>query len=282
MRARTPCIAAMSMVLVAGVAGVARTQVVSPTPRTTVDTATYRNRLLGVFDAASGKPLEGASITDLRTGVNALTTRTGTVSLWFIPEGSTFVQVLKMGFAPQVFLLTVARDEIAPITIPLDKAVELPAMITTATGKPSDRVEYASARLQGFEERRAKGFGYFISEAELRQNDGHPLSSFLVKHLLGLQVSMPSSRGSEQYAYSLRGQNSMSTAGTCFITVYEDGALIYDRSFNSSAKPPDLNYSRLADMYAGIEYYPGGATVPPEYNPTGSGCGVLLLWTRER
>ena len=32
--------------------------------------------------------------------------------------------------------------------------------------------------------------------------------------------------------------------------------------------------------YSGIEFYSGGATIPAQYNATGSGCGVMLLWTR--
>jgi hypothetical protein len=38
----------------------------------------------------------------------------------------------------------------------------------------------------------------------------------------------------------------------------------------------------LTNQFAAVEYYPGGASVPAEYNSTGGGCGVLLLWTRER
>jgi len=43
----------------------------------------------------------------------------------------------------------------------------------------------------------------------------------------------------------------------------------------------DLEKMRVNE-YAGIEYYPGGSTIPTQYNRTGSSCGVLLFWTRER
>ena len=33
---------------------------------------------------------------------------------------------------------------------------------------------------------------------------------------------------------------------------------------------------------AGVEFYSDGATAPPGYNGTDGGCGVLLLWTREK
>ena len=36
------------------------------------------------------------------------------------------------------------------------------------------------------------------------------------------------------------------------------------------------------EEFAGIEFYAGGASVPVQYNKTGSSCGVLLLWSRMR
>jgi hypothetical protein len=31
-----------------------------------------------------------------------------------------------------------------------------------------------------------------------------------------------------------------------------------------------------------IEFYAGGASLPVQFNRTSSGCGALLLWTRDR
>jgi hypothetical protein len=36
----------------------------------------------------------------------------------------------------------------------------------------------------------------------------------------------------------------------------------------------------LPDQVAGIELYTGPATVPPEFNATGSACGVVAVWTK--
>ena len=44
---------------------------------------------------------------------------------------------------------------------------------------------------------------------------------------------------------------------------------------------PDMGGFQIND-YAAVEYYAGGATVPLQYNQTGGGCGVLVLWTREK
>jgi hypothetical protein len=35
-------------------------------------------------------------------------------------------------------------------------------------------------------------------------------------------------------------------------------------------------------QFGGIEIYSSPATIPPLYNMTGSACGVILMWTRDR
>jgi hypothetical protein len=62
--------------------------------------------------------------------------------------------------------------------------------------------------------------------------------------------------------------------GQCAFDVYVNSTRLY-RDF------ADLDKLRVED-YAGIEVYSGAATVPAEYNMTGSACGVILLWFRER
>ena len=43
----------------------------------------------------------------------------------------------------------------------------------------------------------------------------------------------------------------------------------------------DLEKLAVSD-YAAVEFYSGPATIPAEYNKTGSSCGVLLFWMRDR
>jgi hypothetical protein len=58
----------------------------------------------------------------------------------------------------------------------------------------------------------------------------------------------------------------------CPVDVWIDGANVADDNLNGMA----------VNEFAGVEFYAGGATLPPQYNKTGSSCGVLLLWSRER
>ena len=58
----------------------------------------------------------------------------------------------------------------------------------------------------------------------------------------------------------------------CKVDVYVNGIVSTDT---------DLEKLQVSE-YAGVEYYAGAATIPAIYNKTGSSCGVLLFWMRDR
>ena len=60
--------------------------------------------------------------------------------------------------------------------------------------------------------------------------------------------------------------------GSCPLDLYINGVI-----------SPDNDLEKLAvSEFAGVELYLGGASIPALYNKTGSSCGVLLLWLRDR
>ena len=142
---------------------------------------------------------------------------------------------------------------------------------------------YISPALRGFEERRNKGQGKYISEKELRAADNRTLPNVLMK-LGGLRLL---NAMSNTYVVSSRssgggGRAALMGGGNrqCFVAVYQDGMRLY--SGTAGEQPIDFQRLQVKD-YAGVEFYPGGASIPQEFNQTkGSDCGTLLLWTRER
>lgn len=230
----------------------------------------YRFRLLGEYDAASGSPIPDVEVSDLLTGTKSLTTATGTVSLFFLPDGGSLVRVRKVGYEAQMIPVAVTPKDTTPITVVLSKVTTLPTVRVKASG-----LQYRSPFLQEAAKRMESGAGgYFIDEATLRKNENSTLANVLRGQLPGLM----SAEGphSETYFLSTR-QTCRSALGCqrpdCYITVYIDGV--------QSTIMPD--FSRMyPDDYAIVEYYPGAASTPAEYGGTQSPCGALLLWTRER
>ena len=230
----------------------------------------YRHRLVGVFSAETGVPLEGAEVVDLFAHTSVRTTRTGTTTLSFLPDGGSMIRVQKLGYQPVTMVVAVSPADTIPLTVVLTSAAQTLPTMTTTDSAP----RYLAPGLRAFEERRAKGFGYFLPEADLRKADNAKMTN-VIRRFPNINIICPKSgtRRGECYATSMRQPQKYAVlGGECPLDVYIDGAASTDN---------DLEKMRVNE-YAGIEYYPGGGTIPMQYNRTGSSCGVLLFWTRER
>ena len=88
--------------------------------------AAYRLRVLGVFDAESGEPIDSAFVTDLSSGTKARTTKTGTVSLAFLPEGATPLRISKEGYEDLTLGVEITPDVVTPITLAMTRRPKPP------------------------------------------------------------------------------------------------------------------------------------------------------------
>ena len=280
---RLPYIAAVVALLAGAVAAPAQ----NPPAPTRTDTTSarannaYRFRVLGVFDEQTGDPIEGVEVSDVLSGNRSLTTSTGTVSLLFLPDGGSMVRLRKVGYEVQTFPVSISPSDTTPLTIVMSRATQLPAVVVKDSAP-----RYLSPALRSFEDRRAKGNGRFVSEAEMRKNDDKTLADLLSSRLPGM-FAVPGPGGAKYLVSSRRPCSGPAMRGSCqtadcYISVYVDGVKTYDVStMGGRGTTPDFGRMDPRD-YAGAEFYSGGASAPVQYNATSSGCGVLLLWTRER
>ncbi len=260
------------MALLAATAASAQDSATSKQPSAPI--ARYKLRLLGTFDEQSGDPIDGVEVMDVASGTTALTTRAGTLPLFFLPDGVSLLRLRKLGFTPLTMNVTISPIDTIPITVVMKRnAQELPAVIT----KDSAR-RYISPALNGFEERMHAGRGgYFIDDSTLRKMDADPLSIALRRLPGGTLrdgrfVSTRTSSSGPVLRSAKPGLN-------CNASVYENGVLLYQ----TGGKMPPPDFDRLqVDAYAGVEFYAGPATYPAWISQMNNPCGVLLLWTRER
>jgi hypothetical protein len=239
----------------------------------------YRARLLGVYDAMSGEPVSGARVIEVTTGTFTETGSSGAVVLTFLPEGASLVRVQKIGYEPQTLVVEVSPAATNGLTIVLRRVQELPAVVTKDTN-----TVHLSPMLRGFEARKKSEAGYFITEAQLRKNDGRLLANVLTALAPGMVINR--SRGTRSLLMASPQCMDGSHAGPP--AVYLDGVPLAaipaagGRGVSSADTAPfDLSLFDVTDL-AAVEWYPSSARTPMEFNHTSSRCGALLLWTRER
>jgi hypothetical protein len=248
----------------------------------------YRLRLLGVYDEASGMPVEGVKVSDVLNGASSLTTATGTVSLVFLPDGGGMVRLQKIGYATQTFSVAISPADTAPLTITMKRVTQLPTVVTTDSAP-----HYLSPALRGFVERQKQAIsGYFITEAELRKNEGRKLAT-LLRSKPGITIK-EDRIGTAFLARSPRCTNGGPPQ------VYLDGVMLTPNMpvgspavrsvtvFGVDAAPPstdvipfDLSQYDLNQL-AGVEWYPSSESIPVGFAHPPDRCGALMLWTRER
>lgn len=81
--------------------------------------AAFRSRLLGVFDIETGDAIAGVRITDVTSGTYAMTTSTGTVSLAFLPEGTSTIQLHHTAYGDTTMQVTISAKDTVPLTLVL-------------------------------------------------------------------------------------------------------------------------------------------------------------------
>jgi hypothetical protein len=238
-----------------------------PTDGQRVPAPAYRNRIVGVFDAQTGLPIEGAEVSDVMAGTKSLTSSTGNVSLFFLPEGSSFVRIRKVGYEPQTFPVAIIPQDSSTITVVLAPVNQsLPAVTTTARSRrgPGDTVQ--ALERSGFYDRRNSGLAPVLAFTTAEKIQGLLLMS--------------------DVSYIGRG--------ICTRNVYLDGARVEVPPKQGRALKQGIDQLiPNPGIVAGIETYSRTAEIPAEFGGTFAGpvsmslkegaaanACVTLIWTK--
>lgn len=216
-------------------------------------------QLVARIEGPDGTPLpdaqvqtaSGTSRSDVQGLVRLSATRRDTLSLL----------VRHVGFVPTAVTLRAEHlrgDTVVVVLEPTTQALD--------AVRVEERDRRSPLGAAGFEERRARGIGRFVTRAELERLPSMRLSDALRGTRGVVLVRVPSGYGVRFSAYSGRQRR-------CIPEIWVDGARARGLELDDLA----------ASTVIGLELYPSSATVPFQFSSGGTGterCGTIVVWTR--
>jgi hypothetical protein len=245
-----------------------------------------------VFADSGRRTLPNAEVGVPRVGLRALSDSLGRYRLMGIPRGEHVVVTRAVGFRPDSMLTAFDGDEALVVDVTLKASLtSLDAVRVVETSRPMTR-----GKMAAYEERKAAGIGHFVDRALLQKDESRRVSDILASNVPGLSIYRGT--GSAAWAASRRTPSSSKCAMcrvsrsemldrvdiaagaplACYLDVYLDGALVYDSAARTT-QLFNLNSMGAQELEA-VEVYTGASQIPAQYNKTGGGCGVMLIWTR--
>jgi carboxypeptidase-like protein len=229
---------------------------VAQTPSTNAHAAHLTGR---VADAVGGA-ISNAEIVVSNTAIHVESGRDGRFELTSIPSGPVEVIVRRLGYSPAKIALQLGEDELRDIRVLLSPVAMMMDSVNV-TAAPEANTAYG-----GFEGRKARGFGTFITREQIEHKRPRVLSD-LFRNVSGVKIMRDN--GSPIII-----SNRFGDTRACPLRYFLDGTNypLYDQSIDTMVQVTDI---------AAIEVYPGGATVPPQFAGRESTCGVIAIWTRQ-
>jgi len=212
----------------------------------------------GVVHDSLGGVVSSAHVT-IQGSTSATTSDSiGTFRLSGVPAGEAVLEVRRLGYRPAVTALNIPAGSVLDVEVKLAPVPEQLAPVEIRR-----RAEVYDSRLAGFNSRKSKQVGYFVTREKLDRMS----SARFVDALRDMPgVSMRTLRGGV-VTVSLRGAR-------CSPMFYLDG-------FPATSGPMDLDMIDLSGV-EGIEVYAGMTSIPAEFMGVvgGEQCGVIAVWSR--
>ena len=216
-------------------------------------------RFSGVVGDANGKPLETARARIIGRRPEK-TNGAGMFVLDSLALGTQTLEVRALGFVPVSRLVNVT-DAAAPDTI---RMTSIKAMLDTIR-VIGERVY--NADVNGFEMRRRGGMGRYVSREDIDRRRPYEFTNLLYG-VPGMRVNFRAGHVS----VAMRG-----VVGTCTPAIFLDG---FQQILDYES---DLNFLVQPDEIEGVEIYTSGPSTPAQFTGRGgTGCGSIVVWTRQR
>ena len=132
--------------------------------------------------------------------------------------------------------------------------------------------------VQGFYDRMARGFGYFLSPDDLERLGPTDFRQ-LFQRIPGIRISSVMGQGTKLTVV----RPSVMGGPECTPRVYLDGAVAGTAAYGPDSTGVGVNPDQLVSLrdLDAVEFYRGAATVPLIFSAMGNAeCGTIVLWTK--
>lgn len=215
--------------------------------------------LRGLVLDSQGGTIPGAHVSIEGSAGATISDAAGVFRFQRIPQGSVTLNVRRLGYRPGQAIVQHAGVAETAVEIRLVAVPEvLPTVEVRRAGNVSD------SRLSGYNARREKRVGHFVTRDQLDRRDS-PRFADVLRGVPGVVVKPLRGSG---------GGRTVSMRGNCSPLVFFDG-------FPAAAGPMDLDMVDLSTV-EGIEIYSSFATIPADFMSVAGGerCGVIAIWSR--
>jgi hypothetical protein len=236
----------------------------------------------GVVVDTAGQPIPGVTLRQ-KGARQATSDDQGRFALTMQGEHKISVSLRRVGLHPAMFVAASPPDTAVSLMM-YAMPQQLPAMVVLAQRR-------AALERYGFYERQ-KNFalgGYFITPEDLDKRKPRSATG-AVEHVPGIKVSL----GMQSDSPMIMGNEN------CFMNVFLNGSRLSPDSTNTIVQrklyskflmpegqkpithPQNIQLDKLVNVQEilAVEVYPRALQAPPQYQPSRSQCGVVLVWLK--
>ncbi|MGH7637850.1 MAG: carboxypeptidase regulatory-like domain-containing protein [Gemmatimonadaceae bacterium] len=230
-------------------------------------TATRQGALAGVVSDSVGAPIRFATLVVDGLEISSITDDSGRFHLATLPAHEITVGVVRLGYRPVAFSVTILADTTIVVAIRLRRVQILQSVEATAVAR-SRRF-----RATGFESRQHLGLGTFVSPERVDS---------VAKRIFHASEYLRDARGIE-LRKSSRGYSVIPRRDPKCLWLFVDGTYFHTEQLDDHVAP---------DQVYAMELYERPTIVPTEFQgrlpmkssvlTVAGGCGALVVWTKAR
>ena len=218
-------------------------------------------RVLGRVTNKAGAPVGNARVTLNGTGAATVTRASGEFVLDSLPAGTQAITVRHLGYAPTEVAVELSSREPSRVSVQMGPYVpQLEEVKTVAS-----RLEQGLERVGWSTRKKGAASGYFITPEQIEARKAIQFTDLLTT-TPGIRVQ--GSMGRQM----ITATRSVGRQGC--VTIYVDG------SRWQQLEAGDLDAFVRPEEVAAIEVYPGGGTMPVEFQTSGADCAAVVVWTK--